>query len=346
MTAQWSEILLSADAAGGADRALVADALILDVIRPVWTPGTAAFVLREPERSGPAVRYRVLAAPLETEHIAARLEEAARGTDRAVDVRLMPRGSETFDLAEIFGGPGADPAIAGLLAELTGPVFDLLASLRSGELSRLETGFDLMIAAMVVINSDVFGADRERDHPVAFICYRSSADGFLLMCRDPAGARERFDAAYRAGGTGFRERLRAVLSQLQDAGPVVSAPAAALAQVLAPRVPQLRQLIESGQIAALTKPSGYIGDEFDLGPSAFHQIIQGSPRFQQFMRTDSRFHTMRVCLSLLCAVLHQLGIRVIDRYVLSHCLACAAEDVFGVSSADVLSGLRVMRTTM
>lgn len=278
----------------------------------------------------------------EVEELARSLRAGAEqaGTVTEVSVRrgVFP------DLAEgPYGGPQAAPFFADMLADASPLLLDLLAEVHARRASRTALALDMMIAHMPAIHIAVVFPERyprakkDPGFPAAFPVYRSHADGFFIMSKDPQGARARFDAQYERASTSVKQRISAVLSQF-NGGPVVSEHGARWHDLARKHLLRAEELVSSGAMT-VRWDGGYLGDTHNLTVSLFHQIVQRSPGLRAFLRLDPGYLAARTMMSCLYLTLSNLGLRLVDRVFLCHAISRACEELFDVEAATIIRNL-------
>lgn len=327
----WAELRLRVPARTNGD-------VLLEAVGPALACGSVsrAFFWRHAQEAAADLSIVSDAEPLAMSLLSADLVGRA-GADAAV--RSVP-AEEQVDVGAALGGPDAAALVSDCLADACGVVLDVVADAVEGTNSLVAAAYDVMLATMVAINRHLYAHERHRDYPTGFMCFRSSADGYLLTCRDPEAAERTFEQAYTRNAQYFCSRLS---FYIEDWHRPERTPGDGVGhrwgRLLEPRMPRLLAASHAGRLVDRQHPSGYLGDNYDLSRSEFHQVIQRSSQFQSFMGSDPEFQAMRAALSLMSAVLHQTGLKLHERYALSHCLARATSNVYGVSAAEVLGGL-------
>lgn len=240
---------------------------------------------------------------------------------------------------ELFRGAAAQALVEDFFAETTTFVLELIAAVDDNRSARLLTAFDLMVAHVVTVNRHIFEGARTLPYPNSFLSYRSHADGFFIMSKNPQAARHEFDTRYAALAGSLQDRLRRLLQQFDQRDAIISVAAQRWADYIDIFMPRVLAELAAGTIGIKTGLDGYIGDHYDLSISAFHRGIQDASHYQEFMRTDVEFHALRAMISLLYWTLYRFGLRLIDRYYLCHAVSRSFETVFDVDPAEVLAAI-------
>lgn len=246
-------------------------------------------------------------------------------------------GSPTDPLAGgAFGGPALASLTRGFLADVSAPLLDVMATARN-RTELLGAAVDVMIAHLAAVNVgavNVGAAKRPVTNgaPLSFLSYRSHADGFFVMARDPGAARRAFDERYAAIAPAMRARTTTILEGPAD----VPAPASWYRSVTG-FLPAATAAFRSGELTGDDGAEGYLGSEMDLSGSDFHRTIDENQDFVRFLRSDPPMLAVRLATSLLYLSLHDIGLRLVDRYFLCHAISRAVESIFDVDAVELLA---------
>lgn len=314
------------------------DALLLDVIWPSVRDMAARsddwqfFFLRETADKQPYLRLRLRTA---------RSEQDCDQVRRHIEAHLTPSpGADRFRAhpyqlpRSALGGPRGLALMESFLADTASQVFESVARTRGSKEARLAHAFDKLVIQADVTKRGLPALFGATDIPVTFLSYRSHADGFFIMSRDPDATRRRFDAEYERNATVFRDRLRRGLRREDGADAAMSDTLTAWRSATERYLDTVGRAIHGGEMRFedAGKP-GWLGDGNDISVSAFHQVIQGSEVLQTKLHTNPDFLAMRTLLGYLYWHISQLGLTLIDRFLLCHCAARAFEEEFHVDPA-------------
>lgn len=327
--AGWSELRLPVDPSAQ-------DAVVLQLLRPLVAASVPVFMLRDQQAKLSSLRIWV------HQERPGKLPDELAAAVETTGATVLPGSSFTGD-----DSPYAGPRIAafwhGLLSEAAPLMVSQVAEVVAGKRSRLSLALDAMISHLPAVDfAKVFSgrypaAATEFDFPVPFPALRSHSDGIIVMSRDPAAARAELDAKYAPFAAGIERRVSAILGQLDGTGPAVSEDALQWYELAGKYLRLADAELTSGGITIVWE-EGWVGDAWDLSPSPFHQVVQSSSAFQDFLRADSGYQAMRIMMTALYLYLNMLGLRIVDRFFACHAISRACESVFGVDATTVMSG--------
>lgn len=325
------------------------DSLLVDVLAPWQEERTAqggeprVFFLRD--RSGTTSRLHVwLDQPSEpeVEALAAAFRDGDRNSGQSARVDIRPGSSLDF-VGTSYDGSMAKILLSEMMMGGCRLVLDQLVEIEAGTAARTSVAFDLMVAHLPAADiARVFPeryprADRGLEYPATFPVYRSHAEGFFVMSVDPEIARSRFEEKYRSREESIQQRILALLTQLEE-GPEVSQVASRWYKLARASLLRSEQAVRDGTLHVQWE-EGYLGDEYDLESSPFHQIVQLSPALQKFVRTDVGYQAARFTLSGLYLTLGALGLPLVERFFLAYAISRAFEDLFTVDATAVVRNL-------
>ncbi|BCL12314.1 hypothetical protein GCM10017556_00530 [Micromonospora sagamiensis] len=188
--------------------------------------------------------------------------------------------------------------------------------------------YDLMIASAHLLSGVGFAR--------GFVSFRSHADAFLSWWPEARGMRERWQERYAAYGPDLRQRTERLLSRL-DTG------AASAATTWARTVEPVRRhgatLIRSGALSM--DPPWADLDLADPRNADVVEMLRRSP-FHRHALGERRpvdrtwFATYRLVLNYTYLYLTRLGLAPVHRFMLCHFAANVAEELYGVTAADVV----------
>ncbi len=335
----WSEIRI--DLARGAR-----DDVLLSVVAP-WLEEhrrserdreAAVFFLRERKGARQTLAVWIQAATPQT--VAALVQRLHASED-------VPRGaigvSETSGLGFADGtytGPRASALLGGLLSEVTPAILDRLVQVDGNAGLRNEAALEMMVSHLAA--TDFYAVWPERypdtdldvDWPRTFVVYRSHADGFMIMTKDPAATKTVLDRRYEGMGEQLPRRIAQLLADRSPGAGDVSL-GATWFRIARRYLLEAEAALRSGGLT-IRWEDGYLGDAHDLSVSSFHQAFQDNPELRRFQRTDVGFQAMRFTMGALYLVLNNLGIRLIDRYFLCHAISRTCQERYGVDPAALV----------
>lgn len=196
--------------------------------------------------------------------------------------------------------------------------------------------FDLMVSHVHAIKLYLFEQNLSPPYPSSFLSYRSHADGFFIMSKDPTGFQKLFEEHYLKVSQELQARLKSLLSDLDSESPTFFPAARVWHSKIKKFIPPIRDMVANEELKFPAGENLYLGDRFDITVSPFHQAIQKNLQYRHYMQSDTQFKTMRVLFTFLYWTLNQLGLRLIDRYLLCHATSRAFEDVFQIDPAKIM----------
>jgi Lantibiotic biosynthesis dehydratase C-term len=316
------------------------DDLIVNVVGPFLTAAshqapTRGHVLRDGRAGTAELRLRV-----QSEMPVRALLRLFRETLNRVSLTPVCVAEPTDDpgfppLDEIYQGAAVPRVFEDFACDTSDFLVECLSLVACGTL-RLMVAFDLMVGHLIAVNRRLYPAAREIPYPTSFLSLRSHADGFFIMSRNPARAKQTLECQYLRQADRMQARLLALLRQLTQQGPAISDVAARWAVCIEKWTEGALRATASGEVGTGQVPRTYLGDTYDISVSEFHQAIQRRPALQDMMSSDVQVQAMRVTFSCLYFFLHQLGIPLIERYLLCHAVSRTIEDTFDVQPADAL----------
>jgi Lantibiotic biosynthesis dehydratase C-term len=351
----WTEVVLRAEPALHAR--LLAEVVVPLVTDPELT-GRSLFLRELGRQERPAMVVQVLtgasgaggaglaaaepaagASPA-AERAAAELAERARRLAAVVGpVEVAAGPARTVPLAgSAFDGPALASVGRRFLARVTpvlaGPAVASRATVRfSGAL-------DLMAAHLrAVVGATAPGAEQAAAAlgavPLSFLSFRSHAEAFIAGTRDPEATRRVMDARYETVRGSVDARVRAVLAQAEGRGPVVSEPAGQWHDAVRAAKPGMANEFH---VEGITTDGGEgpADGTGALAKSRFHTAVGASAELSEFLGADPEFLAVRLLTSLLYLSLHNLGMSLMERYLLCHLVSRACESLAGVDAMAVL----------
>jgi hypothetical protein len=274
--------------------------------------------------------------------LASSLRRAALESGAAAEVTVVPHASLNLPMGP-YGGPESTTLLAEMLADASSLLLDQIAKVVSGKARTTNVALDIMTAHLPAVDiTRIFPerypvAHRSSPYPGSFPMYRSHADGFLIMSKNPKAARARLDAEYERLCGLIIARVRSVLGQF-NGGPVVSEAGGHWFRIARTFLHRAEASVRQGGLT-VEWGDGYLGDTNDISISEFHQIAQSAREVRDFFRTDSGFLAARFMMSGLYLTLSSLGLRLVDRYFLCHAIAQACEGLFGVKATTILKNI-------
>ena len=200
-----------------------------------------------------------------------------------------------------------------------------------GMADRINLATDLMLLHPLFMQPHLFHAARDQVAPNTFISFRSHADGFFLMSKSPTDTRSTFERHFQSASTGLLNRLRRLSLNPSNS------PAFEWKSFIDTTVPSLVPSFQAGSIGFTAPPEDErMSQNYNLDASPFHALIETSSRYQEFMRTDAEFLALRFMSSMLYCSLSQIGVRLIERYLLCHVVSRTYEEMFSVTAEDLL----------
>jgi hypothetical protein len=266
----------------------------------------------------------------------ASLREAGLGS-QVSGVELVPHGRTSIHEVQM-SGPDAQELVDEFLIETSPFVLSLVEAIGGQATARAGVAFDLMVSQPVALKDLLFARLRTLACPLAFISYRSHVDGFFVMSKDPPATKQAFDQRYQRTAEQMKSRLGAVTRQLAGQGPLVSRPAQEWVALIARYAGRIQDGLRAGTlIVNVEEGDGYMGDNFDLAISPFHQAIQDDPQMRALATVDPEFNTMRVMASLLYLTLHRMGLRFIERYLLCYSVTRSFEELYRLEPVQAIT---------
>jgi hypothetical protein len=239
------------------------------------------------------------------------------------------------ELEGLWEGASAGVLREDFFGETSAFVLDRIAELGGEGNARMRLGFDLMVAHAVAID-EILSGHLAFTQPRAFLTYRSHADGFFIMSKNPAAAKRTFDERLQGIRPALDIRLGAILSALSLANSSSMPAARYWRSTIAARFPQVLQLLCEGRLKLPIGEDAYLGDRYDISVSNFHQVIQDDAEHRRRMREDVEFHCIRVLLTCLYWTLQHIGLRLIERFFLCHATSLAFEQRFLADPVQLL----------
>ena len=240
-------------------------------------------------------------------------------------------------LSDLISGPGAARLFEDFSETTTPILLKWGEEIAEGRRNIMSLVFDLMTSLILIK-----GADQE-DYPAAFLTYKSHADGFFIMSNAPDMLRDTFEKKFNRISVSAQDRIKELKRQLDsDSLPDDIANWRSVLHELQERA---FQSIQNGEIYFSSQGTGYMGDSNDLSGSSFHQTIQGSRGFQNFMRKNPSFLTTRIVIGFQYLSFHRLGLPLIDRYFTCYSIASSIEKIYDVDSQKALENFLVKSLT-
>lgn len=319
------------------------DRLLIEALTPFTCSGPSGrrvFFVRERVDKTSRIRIWVSGCePGEIDDLAHAFRVSAEQSGTVAEVSVLPHTS-LEGLLGPYGGTEATTILSNFFVALCPLMLEQIAEVAAGRARRVSLALDIMVSHLYGIDIvRIFPERYPLAKPVAgcpstFPVYRANVDGFFVMSNIPEVARQRVHEQYELVGPSFRERVAAVLSQFHG-GPAVSEVGRRWSEIAN------RHLLEADAAIArdgltVTWDKGYIGDNFDLTVSPFHQVVQNSPPVRSYYRENQGYLAARFLVSSMYLALTSLGLRLIERYFLCHSITCACEQLFEVDATTVI----------
>jgi hypothetical protein len=333
----WTELCITADQD-------LQDRLLVEVLAPFIrheNAGRRAFFVRD--RVDTTLRLRILVTGCtsdEVDELAGAFRALAEKSTTSAEVSVLPHTS-LEKLLGPYGGSKAPTLLSDFFVDLCGLMLDQIAEVVAGRARRLTVALDIMVSHLHAI--DVVRIFPERypkarpvpGCPVTFPMYRSNVDGFFVMSMVPEVARQRVNEQYESVSASIHARVAAVLAQFYGTGPVVSDVGLQWHQIANKHLYRADAAIACDALT-VKWDKGYIGDNFDLTVSPFHQVVQGSPPLRSYYRENQGYLAARFLVSSTYLALTSLGVRIMERFFLCHSITRACEEIFGVDATEML----------
>jgi len=222
--------------------------------------------------------------------------------------------------APVLGGAEAARFVAAFHVASTSAAFAATARVRSDG-RPLSLALELMAATAHEYSG---GGLR-----IGYVSFRAHAE--IYLARHPAGTdlRAAWDRLYRRSGGELRELLRRVAS-----APVACDIGAQWTAALGSVLDEGFALVDAGLMLVNREQAD---PEPPGEPTTFLRELLANRDFRDRMKPSRPFRRYRLVLNLLYLHLTKLGIRPAQRALLGHLLANAAEDVYGVDAATLVT---------
>jgi hypothetical protein len=332
----WTELCVTAEQEAQ-------DRLLIEVLTPfVRSEQTSRRVFFVRERIDKTLRLRIWVrgcAEVEVEELADALRACAERSGDIVEVSVLPQTS-LEGLLGPYGGPEATTILSNYFVDLCGLILEQVAEVTAGRARRVNLALDIMVSHLHAIDIvRIFPERYPLAKPVAgcpstFPVYRANVDGFFVMSTIPEIARQRVNEQYERVGPAFRARVAEVLEQFDD-GPMVSEVGWRWHEIANKHLLEADAAIARDGLS-VKWDKGYIGDNFDLTVSPFHQVVQGSRPVRTYYRENQGYLAARFMVSSTYLALTSLGVRLMERYFLCHSITCACEELFDVDATTVI----------
>ncbi|MEV7676662.1 thiopeptide maturation pyridine synthase [Streptomyces sp. NPDC088752] len=246
---------------------------------------------------------------------------------------LAPDNSISWSVGPL-GRDAHDEVVQQLLADFytdTTPLaFETVAATRTGPAARLAFAVDLMVT---VAHCMYPGPDNPTISE-GFVSYRSHAEAYIAMTPNRSAVKEHFEQEYRRVAPALVDRVRKTVAALDTDAPLpLVRPWLDLARA---HVDSGDRLVNDGELIMpfpRLKNTGELGWDQDwVTHSQFHTMMNGSGAYLELLSRTPWFQRYRLALSLMYLHLNRIGITPVERYLLSHLVANAVEDAYGVSA--------------
>ncbi|WP_256105420.1 thiopeptide maturation pyridine synthase [Streptomyces sp. ODS05-4] len=222
--------------------------------------------------------------------------------------------------------------LAGFYADTTPLAFETVAATRRGPTDRYAYAIDLMVAVAHRLYPGP-------DNPTVlegFVSYRSHAEAYIAMTPDRQAVRAHFEREYRRLAPALVHRVRACAAALDADVPLpMIQPWLAVA---GGHIERGERLVTTGDLVMpfpRLKATGELGWDQDwVAHSRFHTMINDSGTYLGLLSRTPWFQRYRLALSLMYLHLNRIGLVPVERYLLSHLVANAVEEAYGVSAED------------
>ncbi|MGW3134892.1 thiopeptide maturation pyridine synthase [Streptomyces sp. NPDC001139] len=222
--------------------------------------------------------------------------------------------------------------LASFYMDTTPLAFETIAATRRSPADRYAFAVDLMVA----VAHRLYPGPNNPTVSEGFVSYRSHAEAYIAMTPNRQAVREHFQREYRRVAPALVHRVSACAADLDADAPLpLIQPWLALA---GDHIARGDRLIASGDLVMpfpRLKATGELGWDQDwVTHSRFHTMINDSGTYLNLLSRTPWFQRYRLALSLMYLHLNRIGITPVERYLLSHMVANAVEEAYGVSAED------------
>ncbi|WP_181454523.1 lantibiotic dehydratase C-terminal domain-containing protein [Paenibacillus dendritiformis] len=234
---------------------------------------------------------------------------------------------------QMFGGEEAVQLGRAFLAESYDTTIRLMSAIRNQEVTLYNAGMKLMCCKAYVLDPSLV---------YSHISYRSHAEAFL------AKSQGKYSPFFQREYTKQKQLLHSIIQQtVADLEQGSAEPWLREYFALFERYTgQIREKLSDGSIRLPTSDKARLlyknirgHDLPDWGEvtdnSEFHAILMNE-QWQNHMKADIDFLTLRVLVNFLYVILLQLGLKPIERYLLCWFLAKSVEELRGIDTIDYL----------
>ncbi len=220
--------------------------------------------------------------------------------------------------------------LAGFYTDTTPLAFETVAATRTGRAARLAFAVDLMVA----VAHRLYPGPDNPTVSEGFVSYRSHAEAYIAMTPNRSAVKEHFEREYRRVAPTLVHRVRETVAALDTDAPLpLVRPWLDLARR---HIDSGDRLVDAGELVMpfpRLKDTGALGwDQNWVAHSRFHTMMNGSGAYLELLSRTPWFQRYRLALSLMYLHLNRIGITPVERYLLSHLVANAVEEAYGVSA--------------
>jgi hypothetical protein len=206
--------------------------------------------------------------------------------------------------------------------------------------TKIEVASNVMIAHLPAVNyfrlfpSRYPEQYRNTPFPINFPVFKSHVDGFFIMSKNTEALRDVLESQFRKNEDVFEDKVRLSfkLNESQRSNDRITRGWTIFAESL---VRKARELL-SDQRLSTQREEGYIGDNYDLSDSDFHQVMQSDTGFRGELNSDISYQAMRIGINALYLFLTNIGVSLMERITLCYSIYRSVEEAYGTDATDSL----------
>lgn len=341
----------------------VQEDILLDVAAPLLDESVALgeteswFYLRENHRGNPYLRLRFRTeSPSVANRLKARISAHVGGAARPDELfEYRPYNYEH----DWLGGPGGLDMLESFWADTNPLAVESLRVTSGDRAQRIALTFDLLVCTGALLAPRLPGKLGELGYRAGYLSYLATFEGYLLLIRDPEGARAKQAQRYELNRDRLRPRVRQLVEAMGEGnGELDEVPefAAKWVRTLRDYLPRIQRGFEEGrlflyanprnkELARLTpSPDGlyrrpdvpWLADAPVPPVAGIHRAIADNKYFQGMIREDRRFLSSRLAQGYTHWHLYRLGFTLADRYTLFYLVARSFEEEFDLDAAAII----------
>jgi len=243
-----------------------------------------------------------------------------------------------YDLVERVGTAGTTQLLEDYYVDTNDLTFTIIEQTRNNYTARLNACFDQLLAFIAGVSRITL--------KIAWMSYRSHSEAYIVCeptVENPRLRRQRLEQAFRERHDVILRRIRRLLERIETAPEQLAPWLSSMISIQHCYYERTLQGVLDGSVKLNGTDNEYQWADDPqpsvLATSSFHAAMAGNAATQQMQRHPYAL-TNRIILNFLYLNLSRLGMLNEDRYILDYYIAEAIEELFHLSSVDLVRNFK------